>query len=143
MIGVGTLKISERARRYVNDVLSSERLSYGPYLQKFEKVFAAAHDCLFAIMTNSGTCSLLIALAAVKNRYGWRDGDEVIVPAVTFIATSNIVLQLNMKPVFVDVDPIFYELDPGKMEAKITGRTRCIIPVHLFGCPCDMDPILE
>lgn len=143
MIGVGTFKISEKARRYVNDVLNTERLSYGPYLQKFEKVFAAAHDCRFSIMTNSGTCSLMIALAALKNRHGWQDGDEVIVPAVTFIATSNIVLQLNMTPVFVDVDPVFYELDPSKIEAKITPRTRCIIPVHLFGCPCDMDPILQ
>lgn len=143
MIGVGTFKISDKARRYVNDVLTSERLSYGPYTRKFESVFAAAHDCRFAIMTNSGTCSLMIALAALKNRHGWQDGDEVIVPAVTFIATSNIVIQLNMKPVFVDVDPVYYELDPAKIEEKITARTRCIIPVHLFGCPCDMDPIMK
>lgn len=143
MIGVGTFKISDRAKRYVNDVLASERLSYGPYTRKFESVFAAAHDCRFSIMTNSGTCSLLIALAALKNRHGWQDGDEVIVPAVTFIATSNIVIQLNMKPVFVDVDPVYYELDPTKIEEKITSRTRCIIPVHLFGCPCDMDPIMK
>lgn len=93
-------------------------------------------------MTASGTCALLIALQALKTRYKWSDGDEVIVPAVTFIATSNIVLQLNMKPVFVDVDPIYYELDPSKMEAAITPRTRCIIPVHLFGHPCDMDAIV-
>lgn len=143
MIGVGTFKISEKAKRYVNDVLTSERLSYGPYTKKFESVFAASHDCRFAIMTNSGTCSLMIALAALKNRHGWADGDEVIVPAVTFIATSNIVIQLNMKPVFVDVDPVYYELDPSKIEEKITARTRCIIPVHLFGCPCDMDPIMK
>ncbi len=141
MIGVGTFKISDRARRYVNEVLTAERLSYGPYTQKFEKLFAAAHDCRFAIMTNSGTCSLMIALAALKKRYKWADGDEVIVPAVTFIATSNIVLQLNMKPVFVDVDPIYYELDPDKIEAAVTPRTRCIIPVHLFGLPCEMQAI--
>jgi len=141
MIGVGSFKLSNRARRYVNEVLTAERLSYGPYTQKFEKLFAAAHDCRFAIMTNSGTCSLMIALAALKNRYKWADGDEVIVPAVTFIATSNIVLQLNMRPVFVDVDPIYYELDPDKIEAAITPRTRCIIPVHLFGLPCEMDKV--
>ncbi len=141
MIGVGTFKISERARRYVNEVLTAERLSYGPYTQKFERLFAAAHDCRFAIMTNSGTCSLMIALAALKNKYKWADGDEVIVPAVTFVATSNIVLQLNMRPVFVDVDPTYYELDPDKIEAAITPRTRCIIPVHLFGLPCEMEKI--
>jgi dTDP-4-amino-4,6-dideoxygalactose transaminase len=103
---------------------------------------ASAHGCRFGIMTNSGTSSLQIALAALKDRYGWHDGDEVIVPAVTFIATSNVVLQNNMKPVFVDVDPVFYEIDPNKIEAAISPKTRCIIPVHLFGCPCDMRPIL-
>lgn len=142
MIGVGTYTTTDRARRYVNEVLSSDRLSYGPFTQKFERLFAAAHHSRYAIMTNSGTCSLMIALAALKNRYGWQDGDEVIVPAVTFIATSNIVLQLNLRPVFVDVDPVFYELDPSKIEAAIGPKTRCIIPVHLFGCPCDMEPIM-
>ena len=143
MIGVGTLKITDKHKEYVNDVLKNERLSYGPYIQKFEKDFAALHDCRYALMTNSGTSSLQIALAALKTKYGWKDGDEVIVPAVTFIATSNIVLQNNMKPVFVDVEPVYYEIDPSKIEAAITSKTRCIIPVHLFGCPCDMDPILK
>ena len=141
MIGVGSFRISERARRYVNEVLTSERLSYGPFIQKFEKAFAAVHGCRFGVMTNSGTSSLLIALAALKNRHGWQDGDEVLVPAVTFIATSNIVIQLNLRPVFVDVDPIHYTIDPGKIEQKISARTRCIIPVHAFGSPCDMGPI--
>ncbi|MFC1705403.1 DegT/DnrJ/EryC1/StrS family aminotransferase [Planctomycetota bacterium] len=143
MIGVGTFKTTKRTQDYVQQVLASGRLSYGPFTQKFERVFAAAHDCRFAVMTCSGTCALLIALAALKNRYKWNDGDEVIVPAVTFIATSNVVIQLNLKPVFVDVDPLYYELDPDKIAASITARTRCIIPVHLFGLPCDMDRILE
>lgn len=143
MIGVGTFKTSDKAREYVNQVLDSERLSYGPFTQKFERIFAAKHDSRHGIMTASGTCALLIGLAAMKNKYGWKDGDEVIVPAVTFVATSNIVLQLNMKPVFVDVDPVYYELDPELIEAAITPRTRAMIPVHLFGCPCDMDPIME
>jgi CDP-6-deoxy-D-xylo-4-hexulose-3-dehydrase len=141
MIGVGTFRTSERARKYVNQVLDSERLSYGPFMQKFEADFAAVHGCRFGVMTNSGTCCLMIALAALKSKYGWQDGDEVIVPAVTFIATSNIVIQLNMKPVFVDVEADYYGIDPTKIEAAITPKTRCIIPVHLFGLPCDMDPI--
>lgn len=143
MIGVGTCRISAKAREYVNQVLMSNRLSYGPFTQRLERKFAASHDSRFAIMTASGTCALLIALAALKKRYGWADDDEVIVPSVTFIATSNIILQLNMKLVFVDVDPVYYELNPTKIEAAITSRTRCIIPVHLFGCPCDMDPIMS
>ena len=140
-IGVGTFKITDKQRRYVNDVLNKERLSYGPYTQKFEAKFAAIHDCRFGVMTNSGTCCLQIALAALKNKYNWSDGDEVIVPAVTFVATANIVIQLNMKPVFVDVDPLYYEIDPNLIEPAISKRTRCIIPVHLFGQPCDMDRI--
>lgn len=143
MIGVGTCNISPNGKKYVNQVLDTGRLSYGPFIQKFERVFSASHQSRYGIMTASGTCSLMIALAALKNKYNWQDGDEVIVPAVTFIATSNVVLQLNMKPIFVDVEPIYYELDPTKIEAAITPRTRCIIPVHLFGCPCDMDPIMN
>ncbi|MCW8138767.1 MAG: DegT/DnrJ/EryC1/StrS family aminotransferase [Planctomycetota bacterium] len=141
MIGVGTFRTTARARRYVNEVLDAERLSYGPFTQRFERAFAASHGCRFAVMTASGTCALQLALAALKARHGWADGDEVIVPAVTFIATSNIVLQNGMRPVFVDVDPVYYELDPDKVEAAITPRTRCIIPVHLFGLPCEMDRI--
>jgi perosamine synthetase len=143
VIGVGTFKASEKARRYVNQALDSGRLSYGPFVQEFERRFAASHDCRYGIMSNSGTSSLLTALAALKEKFGWKDGDEVIVPAITFIATSNIVLQLNMTPVFVDVDPVYYELNPMLIEQAITPRTRCIIPVHLFGQPCDMDPILS
>ena len=142
-IGVGTFKITDKQRLYVNDVLNKERLSYGPYSQKFEAKFAAIHDCRFGVMTNSGTCCLQIALAALKNKYNWSDGDEVIVPAVTFVATANIVIQLNMKPVFVDVDPLYYEIDPNLIEPTITNRTRCIIPVHLFGQPCEMDRICD
>jgi dTDP-4-amino-4,6-dideoxygalactose transaminase len=127
----------------VNDVLASNRLSYGPYLQRFERLFAAAHGCRFGVMTNSGTSSLLIALQALKRRHGWKDGDEVIVPAVTFVATANVVLQQNLKPVFVDVDPVHYALDPSKIEAAVTPRTRCLLPVHPFGSPCDVAPILE
>jgi len=143
VIGVGTFKVSPKARQYVNEVLDSERLSYGPFTQKFEDIFAKYHDSKFAVMTASGTCALQIALAALKNKYGWNDGDEVIVPALTFVATSNIVIQMNMKPVFVDVDPVYYEIRPELIEGAITSRTRAIIPVHLFGCPCDMDPIQD
>ena len=142
-IGVGTCRISPAAVRYVNDVLASNRLSYGPYLQRFERLFASAHDCRFGIMTNSGTSSLVVAVQALKRRYGWKDGDEVIVPAVTFVATANVVLQQNLTPVFVDVDPLHYGIDPAKIEAAVTPRTRMILPVHLFGSPCDMAPILS
>lgn len=143
MIGVGGVRLGANAERYVSEVLSSRRFSYGPFVQRFEQAMAGAHGVRFAIMSNSGTSSLQVALQAMKERAGWGDGDEVIVPAITFVATANIVIHNRMRPVFVDVDPDYYELDPSKIEAAITPRTRAIIPVHLFGQPCDMDPILE
>lgn len=142
-VPVGTLKISDKAKQYVNQVLDSNRLSYGPFLKKIENDFAKIHDCKFGLVSNSGTSSLQVALQALKEIHGWHDGDEVIVPAVTFVATSNIVLHNRMMPIFVDVDKDYYEMDPSLIEAKITPRTRAIIVVHLFGQPCDMDPILE
>ncbi len=143
VIGVGTMNISPRARALVNEVLDSNRLSYGPMTQAFEDGFARAHGCRFGVMSNSGTSALLVALAALKELHGWDDGDEVILPAVTFAGTANIVFHARMRPVLVDVDPIHYELDPERIEAAVTSRTRAVIPVHVFGQPCDMDPVLE
>ncbi len=140
-IGVGGFAVSPLARRYVNEVLDSNRLSYGSFHRRFEAAFAAEHDSKHAVFCNSGTSALQIALQALKEKHGWDDGDEVIVPAVTFIATSNIVLHNRMVPVFADVEPFTYTLDPAKFEAAITPRTRAVIPVHLLGLPADMDPI--
>ena len=142
-IGVGDLQITKEDKDMVNKVLDSNRLSYGPVTKEFEQEFAKIHNSRFAIFTNSGTSSLHIALAALKEKYGWSDGDEVIVPAVTFIATSNIVLHNNMKPVFVDVEESTFNIDPTKIEAAITDKTRAIIPVHLLGLPASMDPIMQ
>ena len=142
-VEVGTLRISDKAKQYVNHALNTNRLSYGPFLKEFERSFAQVHDCKFALMSNSGTSSLHIALQALKEFHEWDDGDEVLVPAVTFVATSNIVLHNRMQPVFVDIEKDFYEIDPTLIEAKITSKTRAIIVVHLFGQPCDMDPIID
>jgi perosamine synthetase len=127
----------------VLQVLESHRLSSGPMMARFEREVAAFHGCAHGLMCNSGTSALQIALAALKERYDWRDGDEVLVPALTFIATVNVVLYNGLTPVFVDVDPRYYTMDPAGLTAKITPRTRAIIPVHIAGLPCDMDPILE
>ncbi|MBK34469.1 MAG: hypothetical protein CME26_02935 [Gemmatimonadetes bacterium] len=143
IIGVGTLNLSARAIELVNDVLSRNRLSYGPMTESFERQFAAIHGCRFASMTNSGTSALHVALGALKEIHGWEDGDEVIVPAVTFVATPNVVLHNRMTPVLVDVEREFYGIDPNLIESAITERTRAIIPVHVFGQACDMDPVLE
>lgn len=141
-IGVGGFVSSPRARRYVLQALDSGRLSYGPFHRRFEAAFAKEHDSKHAVFLNSGTSALHIALQALKERHGWRDGDEVIVPAVTFVATANIVLHNRMKPVFADVDPLTYTLQPERVAEKVTRRTRAVIPVHLLGLPADMRPIL-
>lgn len=142
-IGVGELVIGRRERRYVNEVLDSSRLSYGPMTRRFESLFAKLHGCRFAVFMNSGTSALHVALQALKLQGGWKDGDEVLVPAVTFVATANVVLHNNLRPVFVDVDPRTYNIDPKLIAAKVTKRTRAVIPVHLLGLPADMGPIMR
>lgn len=142
-IGVGGLEISDREKQLVNKVLNSNRLTYGPMTKEFEHKFACMHDVKFGLFMNSGTSALHLALTALKNRHGWADGDEVIVPAVTFVATSNIVLHNNMTPVFVDVEPNTFNINPEKIEEKITKKTRAIIPAHLLGLPASMDPIMQ
>lgn len=110
---------------------------------EFEGLIATAHGCKYGLMCNSGTSALHIALAAMKEHYGWRDGDEILVPAVTFVATANVVLYNGLKPVFVDVERDYYCIDPAEMERHITPRTRAVMPVHIGCLPCDMDPIVE
>lgn len=128
-------------RAYVNAVLDSNRITYGSMSCQFEKKFSRLHDSQFAVLSNSGTSSLQVALQALKELRGWQDGDEVIIPAITFVATANIVLHNRMIPVPVDVDPKYYAIDPSKIEQAITNRTRAIIPVHVFGQSCDMTAI--
>jgi perosamine synthetase len=142
-ITLGHLEISAIGRMYVNDCLDRNRLSYGKYTREFEQKFASMHGCKHGIFLNSGTSALQVALAALREIHGYQDGDEVLVPATTFIATSNIVLQNNMKPVFVDVDPRTFNMDFKKIEDKITSRTRAILPVHLFGLGADMVEIMD
>lgn len=142
-VGVGTLKISARAKQLVMSALDNNRLSYGAMSQEFETKFARLHSCRFGVLSNSGTSSLHVALQAMKELHGWQDGDEVIIPALTFVATANIVLHNRMVPVLVDVESTYYEMDPFLIEAKITSKSRAIIPVHLFGHPAEMKPIKE
>src|ERR1700688_1480683 len=142
-ITLGTLSISDKGKEYVNAALDNNRLSSGFFTQKFESQFSMMHGCKHGIFMNSGTSALQVALAALKEIHGYQDGDEVLVPATTFIATSNIVIQNNLVPVFVDVDPTTFNIDPKKIIDKITSRTRCIIPVHLFGLPADMISIMN
>lgn len=140
---VGTFVATDEMRALVNQVLDSGRLSYGPLSRRFEKEFAHMHGCSYGVLSNSGTSSLHVALQAMKELYGWQDGDEVIVPALTFVATVNVVYHCRLTPVLVDVDGDFYDINPFLIEKAITPRTRCIIPVHPFGHPANMTRIIR
>src|SRR3989344_5963540 len=142
-IAIADLRISKKAKNYVRKALDDNRLSYGKFTEKFETEFAKIHNRKFAILSNSGTSGLQVAVHALKETNNWDDGDEILVPAITFIATSNVVLHNNLKPVFVDVEQDYYCINPLKIEEKITPKTRAIMPVHLFGQSSDMKPILK
>ena len=136
-IDIGTLKISNTHIAKVVKALKSNRLSYGPMTNEFERKFAQKHSNRFGVFTNSGTSALQATIHAMKILYGWKDGDEIIMPATTFVATYNVILQNRMKPVLVDIGKDF-NIDPDLIEEKITKKTRVIMPVHLLGKPCDM-----
>lgn len=113
--------------------------SKGEFIEKFEGEFAKYIGAKYGVATSNGTTALHLALAAL----GIKGVDEVIVPDLTFIATANAVTYCGAKPVFVDVHPDYWCINPEEVEGKITSKTKAIIPVHLYGHPCDMDAIME
>jgi len=131
-VDLGVLKRIER-------VFESGRLVQGPVVCEFEKRFSEFNEVKNSVAVNSGTAALQVSLAAL----GLRPGQEVITTPLTFIATANSILSLGGIPIFADVDPRTYNIDPERVENAITSRTRGIIPVHLFGLPCEMDMIME
>ena len=141
-VGVGCASVTELEKKYVLDALDNERISQGKYVAQFEKIFSLAHGQKYGVMCNSGTSALHFALETLKEVYKWDEYTEILVPAITFIATSNSVLHAGMKVVFVDVQKDSYNIDPDEIEKHITKNTKCIIPVHTFGMPCDMDRIM-
>lgn len=142
-VTLGEFEASPLARRLINQVLDSGRISYGPLCREFEETFARIHSTKGAVLSNSGTSSLQVALQALKKIHGWPDGSEVIVPALTFVATVNACLHNNLTPVLVDVDPEYYAMQPNDIVPAITKRTVCILPVHPFGQPADMPRIAD
>jgi perosamine synthetase len=130
--------IEEDEIQSVVETLKSGWLTTGRNVKTFEDNFARYVGCKHAVAVNSGTAALHIALDAV----GISEGDEVIVPAMTFAATAEVVLYFKAKPVLIDCEPDTFNLDPDKIEAAITSKTKAIIPVHFGGQPCEMDQIL-
>ena len=120
-------------------VLSSGQAILGPEVAAFEKEAATFCGAEFAVGCGSGTDALVLALHAL----GVGPGDEVIIPPFTFFATAGAVCRVGAKPVFADIDPLTFNIDPDQIDAKVTRRTKAVIPVHLFGQCCDMDAIWE
>ncbi|MCB9231426.1 MAG: DegT/DnrJ/EryC1/StrS family aminotransferase [Bacteroidia bacterium] len=130
-------KIQEEVDREVLKVITSGQFINGPWVQSFKANLAEYLGVKYVIPCGNGTDALQVALMALD----LKPGDEVITAAFTFVATAEVIALLGLKPVFVDIDPATYTLDPAKIEAAITPRTRCIIPVHLYGLTADMEAI--
>ena len=131
--------IREEIRAAVERVLESQQFILGSEVEALEHEIASYSECRYGIGVSSGTDALLVALMAIDIH----PGDEVITSPYTFFASVGSIARLGARPVFVDIDPLTYNLDPTRIEAVITPRTRAIIPIHLFGQMANMDPILE
>jgi len=140
MIPVCVPLLGEKELEYVADCIKTNWISSkGKYVEEFEDRFARYCGCKYGITTTSGTTALHLALASI----GVGKGDEVIIPAFTMIATTFAVVYCGAKPVLVDSEPETWNMNVDQIEGKITKRTKAIIPVHIYGHPCDMDPIME
>jgi dTDP-4-amino-4,6-dideoxygalactose transaminase len=140
-IPFGTVSITPEARRLINGALEAKWVTKGRYVKEFEEKFAALFGMKHGVAVSSGTDANALACATLYD-CGARRGDEVIVPALSFIATGNAVFQAGLTPVFVDIKRETLTIDPDKIEAKITKRTRAIMPVHLMGKPAEMDKVM-
>ena len=132
--------VTDELKKQLINTMETDLLGVGSnIIKQFEEKYAEFHDAKYALSTSSGTTALWVCLKAA----GVKAGDEVIIPPYTFIATGSAILMANAIPVFVDVDPETFNLDPAKLEAAITDKTKVIMPVHIAGNPADMDTILQ
>ena len=139
-IPVAAPVLDGRETEYVLECLSTSWISSaGRFIGEFERAFAAFCGVKHAVATNNGTTALHLALIALD----LKPGDEVILPTLTYVASANAVRYCNANPVFVDSDISTFNLDPREIASKITARTKGIMPVHLYGHPVDLDPILD
>lgn len=131
--------VTEREIERVVEVLRSPNLSLGPTLRRFEEAFAAYLGRRHAVAVNSGTSGLFLSLLSL----GIGPGDEVITTPFTFIASATSIMMTGARPVFVDIDPGSLNIDPPRIEAAVTGRTKAILPVEIFGNPAGFDRVCD
>jgi perosamine synthetase len=139
MINIAKPQIGPEEKQAVLEVMETGIIAQGPRVKAFEEAFADFCGVKYAIATTSGTTALHTTLLAL----GIGEGDEVITSPFTFIASANSILYVGAKPVFVDIDPITFNINPELIEQAITPATKAIMPVHLFGLSCDMNAIME
>lgn len=139
MIPIAKPIIGEEEKEALLEVIASGMMVQGPKVREFEERFAELCDAEHGIATSSGTTALHIALLA--NQIGL--DDEVITSPFSFIASANCALYVGARPVFVDIEPDYFTIDPAKIEERITEKTKAIIPIHLYGQACEMDAIVE
>ena len=138
-VALNRMFVDEEIKRAVLEVLESGWYVKGPRAGELEELFCTITGSEFAVSCSSGTSALMLAFASL----GLGQGDEVLVPSHTFAASVNGFYHLGVRPIFVDIDPETYTMDVEDMREKATDRTRAILPVHLYGHPADMDPIIE
>ena len=138
----GTVSITDYARGLIEECLDAKWVTQGKYVREFEKKFAKLFGVKEAVALSSGTDADTLALAVLYD-YGAKRGDEIIIPALSFVATGNAVLQAGFTPVFVDIERETLNINPSKIKKVITRKTRAIMPVHLMGKPAKMDDILK
>ena len=138
-VSIASPVIEEEEINAVIDVMKSGMIAQGPKVIEFEEEFAKYVGAKYGIATNSGTSALHVALLAA----GIGEGDEVITTPFTFAATGNSILYTGARPVFVDIDPETFTIDPAKIEEAITEKTKAIMPVQLYGQAADMEPIMK
>ena len=131
--------IRDQVREAIDRIIESQTFVLGPEVEALEKEIAAYSHCAFGVGVTSGTDALLVSLMAI----GVKPGHEVITSPYTFFATAGAIARLGARPVFVDIDPHTYNINPSGIESVITERTHAIIPVHLFGQMAEMDQIME
>ncbi len=141
-IAFGELKIGDIAKEYIQMAVDKNWVSEGANVKELEQKFAARFGYKHAIATSSGTDANICCCASLYD-FGAKKGDEIIVPALSFVATANSILAAGFIPKFVDIEVETLNINPSKIKPAITGKTRAIMVVHTMGKPCDMDSILE
>jgi len=139
MITLNEPIVGEEEKKYLQEAIDKDNIAQGPYVEKFENIVSSYNKIKYASACFNGTAALHLALASLDIK----QGDEVIVPSFTFIASANAAAYLGAKPVFADIKRDTLCIDPESIKKKINDNTKAIIPTHVYGFPCDMDAIKE